>query len=436
MTTASPAEALLIRSHPLDVLQSVDLVPSLYLRTVSIIDGPANDEERHLEDRYAAFVLTGVEAVQQILAIHEKLVADGLSALTIKGGAHLLTQGARWLARHLSDIDLVVRPADLEAAMAALKSLGYHPEPWNSPADTLLMASEGPGLRMLHPHAHAVDLQTRIPGARSRAAAMEQVWTQAIPLVRAAADSGSADRRQAGIHTPSQLHEILLACIHYTVHLQAPLITSPKWLTDILLMLHFARSAEPPALLDVVTGASFTDKLSRIRPEELVWPFRHPPGGAERDRRNESAPAVPPWSWDLFWETARAWGSEDRAAVTCATLNAYWSASIGGVPAGADPVPFERAMAPERAETIGARAHLLSAYGERIGRLRALPTTSERLSYLVSLAIPAPENIRRRYQVPPARPLSLYYCRHVLLTVYKILRSMVDLVLVHILRRR
>ena len=338
--------------------------------------------------------------------------------------AHALYTDA--LPRHLSDLDLVVPEADLDRATDCLRSLGYEPEPWNCREDMLLQAREGPGLRCLAPGRLTVDLQTRLPGFPANSPALEEAWSAARSapdhydfsnLSDVSSPSDPAAASGSGLLLLHPMHELLVAAAHFSVHLKPPLTLSPKWATDMLLMIHRNSTGRHPRIGPPVPGAAFEEKLAQIRLHELVWPFVEPVIGSPVSGWQ------PLWIWDQFWDTASRWGIVKQCQAVGATLNAYWDAGVPGIPPDCQAVPLERLFQNHPQHGLHSAASVPAAYMERITRCRALPTTGARLRYLAALLFPSEANLRHRYGLPEGAGVGKYRILHPLRTAGKLMRG-------------
>jgi hypothetical protein len=408
---------------PESLVSNAELTSSLYLRVVHPVRGPGNPDEGRIEAQYSKLLLISDAAHQQLMLVDQALTQRGLCAIAMKGASHTLTLYTGALPRHLSDLDLVVPAAHYEQARTALAELGFEPEPWNGPEDAFLQAQEGPGLRFLAPDRLPVDLQTRFPGLPPDGPAFEEAWAAARPLRSSDGHDTTCWTHQTdatpvgGLWLLNPMHELLLAAAHLQVHLKPPLTVSPKWITDMLLMIHRNATGRHPRIGPPIEGNTFEEKLAKITLEDLIWPFAEPVCGTPEPGRQ------PEWTWDSFWQTAARWGIAPQCQIACATLNAYWQAGIPLVPADAAPIPLERLFATDADHALASEAAIPSAYLERLARLRALPDTTARIRYLVNLAFPTAEGLRYRYALPPAASVLPYRILHPIRTTWKLLRG-------------
>ncbi|MBM3496669.1 MAG: nucleotidyltransferase family protein, partial [Armatimonadetes bacterium] len=377
----------------------------------------------------AALVLTADLARRQLVQIGDALARRGLRAIAMKGASHTLALYTGALPRNLSDLDLVVRPSVLDAACTALLEIGFEPEPWNSPEDILLQAQEGPGLRCLREGKLPVDLQTRLPGLPADGPALEEAWA-AARAAQGLSDgsdgsdesdrsdpsdpSDPSDRTTPGLLILRPMHEFLLAAAHLQVHLRPPLTVSPKWITDMLLLVRLNSSDRPPRIGPPIVGDTFAAKLAQLRPEELIWPFADEVGGASGERL---------WRWSEFWSAAGRWGIRDQCAAACATLNAHWNAGIPDVPPDAEPLPLARLFENDADHALRGAATVPSAYMERLARFRSLPGARARARYLLSLAFPSEASLRRRYGLAPDAWIVPWRVAHPFRTAAKLARG-------------
>lgn len=383
-----------------------DLIPALYLLTCSPGRPPSDDLERRLEHAFLALLLANEEARTQIQRVDRAFRERGPSGLLIKGSARILRMPDCPLPRRMTDLDIVVPRDQIEPAMAALRHLGYEPEPWNSPEDRLLQALEGPGLRHMAAGLLDVDLQARLPGVRHADAALGDALSRSRP-----AFGGSGDR---GLLLLDTLHELILEAAHLTVHTKPPLTASPKWITDLLLLIHHAATGSAPEAPLVVRSP---DGQALPPWTHLVWPFRMEPG------RTASGHGCAGLNWAEVWETARRWGVEAEVASAITALARYWPLEVDGLPPNCPPLDIESIARGSAPSALLSAAVVPSAYGKRIARMRSLPNMRARLRYLVRLAFPEPAALRFRYRLGDKAWLPPHYVAHLLRTTWKLVRG-------------
>lgn len=340
------------------------------------------------------------------------------AVLSLKGAAHHLRFPTFPIPRELSDVDLLVRREDLAPVRQVLRQLGYVEEQWNSELDAELQLTEGPGLRFLKDGSLPVDLQIWLPGIPRSPHVLEEVWAAAQPW------GEGEEGTLGGLCLLHPMHEFLVAAAHFAVHRKPPLTLSPKWMMDMLLLVHVNATGEMPRLLPPVQGATFEEKLARVGLTDLVWPFHPAPDGAQREHL---------WKWNDLWTAADRWGITDQVATACATMNAHWDMSIPGVPEGAEVVPLEQLFEEAAQRPLEEAAAVPEAYVERLRRARYLRTTREKLTYLWHLAFPAPANLRARYNLSDQAFLPWHYACHFGRTTGKLLTG---LLAAYRLRRR
>lgn len=401
-----------------------DLRPALYLRIVSILEGPCDAEEVALEEESGSLILGNDQARSELECISSVLRTQRLAALAIKGTAHLIRFRQWPLPRALSDLDLIVNQPDAAAVLECLNRIGYVVEEWNSPEDTFLHLHEGPGIRLLRSGSLPVDLQIRLPGLGASPLAEEEAWV--------AACSPDGDEARHGVLLLHPMHELLLAVAHLAKHLEPPLRPSPKWITDMLMLVYARTHGDVPPLLPPIEGQSLEEKLNRLKYEDLFWPF------APVDARGESRPPDQPalWTWDDFWATARRWDIEASAGAIVVTLNAHWQAAISSVPEGSDAIPLERLAAADDAFDLAAASTVPRDYLRRAIQVRTLPGVRAKLRYIGGLVFPSASNLRRRYQLPENAFLPPHYARHLVNTARKFLRGLVAMLRLRIRRVR
>ncbi|MDE8349631.1 MAG: nucleotidyltransferase family protein [Acidocella sp.] len=118
----------------------------------------------------------------QLQACLSALNAAGITPLALKGARYLLDTGSGWsTARPMRDIDLLIHPAQAQAAVAALTGIGFMAD-----APTGLQSHHLPELRLAG-HIGAVELHTEaLSPAGRRFMSTCFIWQQAVPLTVAA----------------------------------------------------------------------------------------------------------------------------------------------------------------------------------------------------------------------------------------------------------
>lgn len=131
-----------------------------------------------LDDAYAAHVARRDDLRDQLYNCLAALNRAGISPVILKGGRYLLDADDQWgAARPMRDIDLLIRPDDARAAMAALQGIGYAAD-----AATGLQHQHLPELRLAGRHG-VVELHTdALAPAGARFMPTELVWQQAVPV--------------------------------------------------------------------------------------------------------------------------------------------------------------------------------------------------------------------------------------------------------------
>jgi len=362
---------------------------------VDPVRGPGTADEEELEREYAAALIRAARVEAQLTELGFAFAEANVGGLVLKGAALQVRFRGYALPRPLSDVDLVVRREEATAAGRVLERLGYAHDPWNGPEDALLQLQAGPGLGFHREGALPVDLQTWFPGLPRDPRIGDEIWSQAVAF-------GGDLMGRCGILLLQPMHEFLMGAAHLSVHLRPPLTMSPKWIGDLLLLVHANATAEKPVLLPRLAGSTLEEKLAGARLEELIWPYRTP--AVEDEGRF--------WRWREVWETAERWGILKEVGDVCATLNAHWGVEIPGVPAEAEALELERLAGPEEGYGALSRAAVPAAYLERVVRMRELPGWGARLRYLW-LIIPTSEGLRRRYGLPPSAFLLPWYGRYI-----------------------
>lgn len=200
--------------------------------------GPAAGPLRDEAERVAAQAALTVHAAARAQAA---LAAAGIRSVAVKGLAFLAHDPDHLARRHLDDVDLLVSPADVQAAAAALRAAGFE-------ADDLLPdyrgaaldgAGEGPALHrtanFLGPGRTLVELHAALPACAGREAALAALLARAVTA-----------RRAGATLVVTGLDDTLgLVCRHVMVHHAAEADHLPRHVADVAALL---RAGADPAV--------------------------------------------------------------------------------------------------------------------------------------------------------------------------------------------
>jgi hypothetical protein len=162
-----------------------------------------------------------------VIAVLRALDAANVTALLVKGTPLAYSHYPAPSLRTRCDTDVLVRPADREAARQALESLGYRRA--NAVGGTLVSYEESHARRVGGVD-HVVDLHWQLNNA--------QVFAQALSHAEAHARSVPVPQLGASARALCAPHALLLACMHRAAHLgvDGPAGNRLIWLYDIHLL--------------------------------------------------------------------------------------------------------------------------------------------------------------------------------------------------------
>jgi len=210
----------------------------------------------------------------QFLALLDAFQAEGISVLPLKGPVLAESLYPDPLLRPFSDLDILVRPKDVAAAIRALTSQGYTLKPHLAHLSLRTLMRLDFQLLFYHPHKVAVDIQwDTAPADFPSRFDPELLWRA----------HGSIDIAGRPVPTLSRESLLLFLCVHGAKHLWSRL----QWLGDI------ARLANAP--LDWHLAARLTAEAKCERPFLLGLLLAHdlldapvPPPILERARTQPS----------------------------------------------------------------------------------------------------------------------------------------------------
>jgi hypothetical protein len=152
------------------------LAPALW---VALRDGPAlpADVAGRLRRAHRSNVGRELLLRRQLTEVAQALGAHGVDTLLLKGAAYLAAGDFEAGAREMSDLDLVVRPADVEPADLAMRSAGYSfaPHPYGLVHhDRTYLARRGVAPVEIHTATGAPAVEAALPSL--------DVWARSRPI--------------------------------------------------------------------------------------------------------------------------------------------------------------------------------------------------------------------------------------------------------------
>jgi hypothetical protein len=152
------------------------LAPALW---VALRDGPPLPAEVASRLRRAHRSNVGRELLlrRQLASVGEALGARGVDTLLLKGAAYLAADVFDAGAREMSDLDVVVRPVDLEAADEAMRAAGYSfvPHPYGLVHhDRMYLHPDGVAPVELHTAMGDPEVEATLPSL--------EVWARSQPV--------------------------------------------------------------------------------------------------------------------------------------------------------------------------------------------------------------------------------------------------------------
>jgi hypothetical protein len=172
---------------------------------------------------------------QELITVLEAFAAAGIGALLLKGTPLAYSHYAASALRPRCDVDLLIAPANREAAVRVLRALGY----WRPNAVSGgLISYESCYCRKEGRVEHVLDLHWRINNSQVFAQALnyDELYARSIPVPQL----GESAR---GLYPP---HALLLACMHRVGHLDGRNGTGERliWLYDIHLLANAMTAGE------------------------------------------------------------------------------------------------------------------------------------------------------------------------------------------------
>ena len=169
----------------------------------------------------------GMLREQELIAVLEALAVAGVEAVLLKGTPLAYSHYTEPAARPRCDTDLLVSPAQRDAAARALEAIGYRRA--NAVSGELISYQDCFD-RMTGNVAHVVDLHWRINNS--------QLFAQALSFDAAHAQAVAVSQLGELARALCPSHAMLLACMHRAAHLHADGGDGNRliWLYDIHLL--------------------------------------------------------------------------------------------------------------------------------------------------------------------------------------------------------
>jgi hypothetical protein len=360
---ASDPEAVPIPEIPADTIpEFVDacnrhgLLPCLYRPLVSQPKPVWPAEIIELVRRaYLIQLMRNVNAIDQLQEIAYAFNDAGLQVMALKGAAAIMRFYPDLACRQLSDIDLIVKPDELDVADQIMQNLGYtspqtiHPR--TSPVDARIAALRRSTTHYIKPGRLQVELHIKILNGVE----VLDLWSESTLI----------DNTTTPLLSPSYEHFLLHTSAHLVEHILHP--ENPEILLKGFLDL-------------LILYKRFGDQIN----------------------------------WRNVQLTASRWGIEEDLAVVLNTLRYHWGLHIPDISNSASPVPLEVLLygpPTNQKESPSPIRQLLSAYIDRISRIKLVEFPLG-LRYLFHLIFPVPDYMRHRYKIPEGRSVAPYYLIH------------------------
>jgi len=287
-----------------------------------------------LRRSYFVLAARATLALEELSGIAEALRVAGLPCLALKGAASMLSVYPDPALRPISDLDILIRHADLDSVVRALGPLGFRKiVKASSREDEWLSVMYLDGICITRGASLPVELHGSFLGGLGRPdAAIRDAWREAVALPGAGAAIMGLRPEYAFITAACHLHR------------------------------NAARSL--PYLKDVADLALLAARV------------------AAGD------------TWDVVWEASARWGVRQEVRGVAAFMKAYLPISIPGCETASPSfAPADLAYALERLE---GRGRLTEGLALKLQLMRRLPGTARRLRFLAGLAFPQAGFIRNK----------------------------------------
>ena len=171
----------------------------------------------------------------ELIAVLAAFGQAGIATVLLKGAALAYSHYPEPASRTRCDADVLIRPADHDAAMHLLEGLGYRRP--NAVSGTLVSYEES-HTKNDGPVDHVIDLHWRISNRQvfARALSFEEAYARSVPVPQLGASART-------LYPP---HALLLACMHRAAHLssEGPEGNRLVWLYDIHLLANAMTAGE------------------------------------------------------------------------------------------------------------------------------------------------------------------------------------------------
>jgi hypothetical protein len=338
------------------------VTPFLYWRTRSLgIKLPEQIEKEWL-GIYLYQIAQEQQARRQIKELKEILDPEGIPFILLKGASAMLRLYPQPGLRTFCDLDILI-PADVTPRFKqAMMTAGYKPlSARNSPEDEELQKFDSHLDPICKDGSLMIESHLSILGAKGdHLAALSEIWQK-----KEAKSTDGINVEHLNIE-----HFIIHTLLHSSKHLTDEGFTEIKWLVDLL----------------------YSIKAWKI-------------------------------DWSKVRDDARKWGVEKEILPVMATLNQYWQADIP-LPGTSEPIALNILLLGIQDRQKQYYANIPTSYLDRLFKIRELPDTKSRLSYLFHLFFPTRENLCWRYNLSSRWSIVPYYFLHPFFTLRKFLTGL------------
>lgn len=181
------------------------LRPLLHSRAAKCAWAVPPDLARQWQASHLRSARRALEQKAALARIGKSFARGGVAVAVLKGGAFVWSGAIDPAVRPMRDLDLLVKPADAEAATALLAALGYVVDPQSRPSDKHLPAMTD-GKAVVELHLHIFDTHDNT-GAQCEQAFIARAWQRAI--------AGPVSGMQVFCPTDTLLHVILHAVLDH-----------------------------------------------------------------------------------------------------------------------------------------------------------------------------------------------------------------------------
>ena len=298
------------------------------------------------------------KARRQIKELKEILDPKGIPFILLKGASAMLRLYPQPGLRTFVDLDILI-PADVTPRFKqTMTRAGYKPlSARNSPEDEELQKFDSHLDPICKNGSLMIEPHLNILGAKGdHLAALSKIWEEKEETNSDGIRVSHLNKEQFIVHT----------LLHSSRHLTDKGFTEIKWLVDLL----------------------YSIKAWKI-------------------------------DWSKVRDDARKWGVEKEILPVMATLNQYWQADIP-LPGTSEPIALNILLLGIQDRQKQYYADIPTSYLDRLFKIRELPDTKSRLSYLFHLFFPTRENLCWRYNLSGKTLITPYYLLHLFVILKKV----------------